>query len=403
MSLPFEILKSRDFRFLMFARMAVSMALQAQAVIVGWQVYSITKDPFMLGLTGLAEAVPAIICALFSGHVVDNNRPHKMFLICLGALCLNTFMLFLFGGEIITTEGHHILPFIFAGIFISGVARSFIMPASFSLVSSIIPKHKMAGGMAWLTSGFQVATIVGPAVAGLIYGGYGARAAWMMPVILVCVSFILMWNLSDVPRNWRNRNHREAAIASITAGWKFIWGKKILMQIMMIDMFAVLLGGTVAILPAFADQVLHTGSEGLGMLRAAPAVGSILCALYLAIKPMQQIHARSLIWVAVGFGVSMIGFGLSTTFWLAMFFLFVSGAVDSISVVVRQTLMQLLTPDDMRGRVSAVNSMFIISSNEIGAFRSGSMAAVLGLVPSIILGGAASIAVGAVAAVSSRT
>ncbi len=403
MSLPFEILKSRDFRFLMFARMSISMALQAQAIIVGWQVYSITKDPFMLGLTGLAEAVPAIACALFSGHVVDNNRPHRMFLICLGVLVLNTLMLFLFGGEIITTEGHHILPFLYAGVFISGIARSFIMPASFSLVSSIIPKHNMAGGLAWLTSGFQVATITGPAIAGLIYGGYGARAAWMMPVVLVCLSFILLWNLSDVPRNWRNRTHREAAIASITAGWKFIWNKKILFQIMMIDMFAVLLGGTVAILPAFADQVLHTGSEGLGMLRAAPAIGSVLGALYLALKPMEKIHARALIWVAVGFGFSMIGFGLSVTFWAAMFFLFLSGAVDSISVVVRQTLMQLLTPDDMRGRVSAVNSMFIISSNEIGAFRAGSMAALLGLVPSIIIGGVASIAVGAVAAFSSRT
>lgn len=403
MSLSIDILKSRDFRFLMFSRMCISMALQAQAIIVGWQVYSITKDPFMLGLTGLTEAVPAIICALFSGHIVDSNRPYFVFRACQAVIILNTLMLFLFGGEIITTEGHHILPFLFTGIFISGVARSFIMPASFSLVPSIVSKPKMAGAIAWFTSGFQIATITGPAVAGLIYGGYGARAAWLMPVLLVCTSFILMANLSEAPRTWRNKTHREAAIASIIAGWKFIWSKKILFQIMMIDMFAVLFGGAVAMLPAYADQILHVGSEGLGILRAAPAIGSAACALIMALHPMRKIHARSMLIVAFGFGLCMIGFGLSTSFWLSMFFLFLSGAFDSVSVVVRQTLMQLLTPDDMRGRVSAVNSMFIISSNEIGAFESGAAAALFGLVPSVVLGGIGSLLVGGIAAISSKT
>jgi MFS family permease len=277
------------------------------------------------------------------------------------------------------------------------------MPASFSLVASIVPKDKMAGAAAWLTSAFQISSIIGPAMAGLIYGSCGARVAWMMPMILICVSVLWMLQQSIVPKQWRNKTQREAAISSIIAGWKFIWEKKIIFQIMMIDMFAVLFGGAVVMLPAYADQILNVGSEGLGMLRAAPAVGSIIFALFIALHPIQQIHARWLIYVAAGFGCCIIGFGLSTNFWLSMLFLFGSGAVDSVSVIVRQTLMQILTPDDMRGRVSAVSSMFIISSNEIGAFQSGTAAALFGLVPSVVLGGIGSLMVAGIAAVYSKT
>ncbi len=194
--------------------------------------------------------------------------------------------------------------------------------------------------------------------------------------------------ISKPHRQHKSSEQREPAVQSIKAGWKFILGNRVLLSVMALDMFAVLFGGAVAILPAFADTVLHIGSEGLGMLRAAPAIGSISMALFLALRPMQHIRARTLLWVITGFGVCMIGFGLSQHFLVAAFFLMLSGAFDSVSMVVRGTLMQLLIPERMRGRVSAVNSMFIISSNEIGAFESGAAASLLGLVPSILFGGA---------------
>lgn len=392
-TLSVNVLRLGDFRRLLFTRMCGVMALQAQAVIVGWQVYSLTKDPFMLGLTGLVEAVPAILCALFAGHVVDISRPHRVYIICIGALTLNTLMLVLLAGGILHAGDTSVIPWIFIGIFISGVARSFIMPASFSILPQVVPRSEIAAASAWLSSSFQLAAIVGPAIAGIIYGGYGPSVAWLMPMLLVGTAFVMLFTMGKPTRHFRNNATREPAAQSIKAGWKFIFSNQVLLSVMALDMFAVLFGGVVAILPAFADQVLHTGSEGLGALRAAPALGAIGTALFLALKPMKKIHASQLLWVITGFGVCMVGFGLTTSFAVAMVLLALSGAFDSVSMVMRSTLMQLLIPETMRGRVSSVNSMFIISSNEIGAFRAGAGAAWLGLVPSIIAGGIGTLAV----------
>lgn len=386
-NLSVNVLRIGDFRRLLFTRMCGMMALQAQAVIVGWQVYSLTKDPFMLGLTGLVEAVPAILTALFAGHVVDSSRPHRVYMLCIGALTLNTLMLFLLAGGILHAADRTVIPFIFGGIFISGLARAFIMPASFSLLPQVVPRHEIPAASAWLSSFFQVAAIAGPAIAGLVYGGYGARAAWLLPTALMGVAFLMLFSMDTTTREFRRAGLREPAKQSITAGWRFIWKNQVLLSVMALDMFAVLFGGVVAILPAYADQVLQIGSEGLGALRAAPAIGAIATALWLALKPLNRIHAVHLLWVITGFGICMIAFGLTASFGWAIFFLALSGAFDSVSMVMRSTLMQLLIPEDMRGRVSSVNSMFIISSNEIGAFRAGTGAALLGLVPSIIAGG----------------
>lgn len=386
-NLSVNVLRLADFRRLLFTRMCGMMALQAQAVIVGWQVYSLTKDPFMLGLTGLVEAVPAIACALVSGHIVDISRPHRIYLTCLSALALNTFMLFLLAGGIVHPGDTSVVPWIFLGIFISGVARAFIMPSTFSLLPQVVPRGEIPAASAWLSSGFQMAAIAGPAIAGLVYGGYGATVAWAMPMVLMTVAVLLAASMHPTTRNFRNSAMREPAKESIKAGWRFIWHNQVLLSVMALDMFAVLFGGVVAILPAYAEEVLHTDAEGLGLLRAATAVGAIATALWLAFKPMKKIHAVNLLWVITGFGVCMIGFGLTANFAIAFALLAISGAFDSVSMVMRSTLMQLLVPDAMRGRVSSVNSMFIISSNEIGAFRAGSGAALLGLVPSIIAGG----------------
>lgn len=393
-------MRNRDFRLLLFARMLGMMALQAQDVIIGWQVYSLTRDPFMLGLVGLTEAVPAIVCALFAGHIVDISRPHRVFLMAIGVLALNSLVLtFLAGGYMTVHAG--LLHILFIGIFFSGLARSFIMPSSFSLLSQIVPRAEIAGASAWLSSGFQVAAITGPAVAGLIYGHQGVQAVWLMPVSLMAITFVMLASIHPTFRNYRGTQRREPAKQSIQAGWKFILHNPVLLSVMALDMFAVLFGGAVAMLPAFADQVLHVGSQGLGALRAAPALGAISTAMLLALYPMKRIRATWLLWVIVGFGLCIIGFGMSRIFWVSMAMLGLSGAFDSVSMVIRSTLMQWLTPDDMRGRVSSVNSMFIISSNEIGAFESGSMAKLLGLVPSVIFGGCATLAVAGLTALFS--
>lgn len=377
------------------------MALHAQAVIVGWQVYSITKSTFMLGLTGLTEALPAIACALVSGHIVDISRPHRIYVSCLGVLALNGIGLWLVAGGMVAAPGGNLLPWIFGGIFLSGLARSFIMPSSFSLLSQIVPRSDIPSASAWLSSGFQFAAISGPALAGIVYGAYGPSVAWLLPATLMSAAFCMLLLMGHGPRGYRNPHHREPAVKSIKAGWRFIWDHPVLLSVMALDMFAVLFGGAMAMLPAYADQILHVGSEGLGALRAAPALGAILTALFMAFRPLRWVRATTLLAVVAGFGISMIGFAVSTVFWLSMAMLALGGAFDSVSMVMRSTLMQWLTPDHMRGRVSSVNSMFIISSNEIGAFESGVAAHFLGLVPSVVFGGVCTLAVVAVTALLS--
>ncbi|MCC7305029.1 MAG: MFS transporter [Alphaproteobacteria bacterium] len=394
----FSVLRLRDFRLLLVTRMGMMMALQAQAVIVGWQVYSITKDPFLLGLTGLVEAVPAIFCALFAGHVVDISHPQRVYMMCIGTLALNSLLLMIVAGGYAPMDETHVLYFIFAGVFVSGLARSFAMPAAFSILPKIVPRKEFPAATAWQSSMFQIGAISGPAIAGLIYGGYGPHGAWLFPVSVIGLAF-LMASFMRLP-SFERDTARPKAFESIREGWAFILGNKTLLTVMAIDMFAVLFGGAVAMLPAFADQVLHVGAEGLGALRAAPAMGAIVTALIFALRPMKTISAQRLLLVVTGFGICMIGFGLSEYFWLSMLFLALSGAFDSVSMIIRGTMMQLLTPDRMRGRVAAVNSMFIISSNEIGAFESGVAAKLFGLVPSVVIGGVGTLIVVATAALS---
>ncbi len=395
-------MKLRDFRLLLATRMLTTFGLQAQAVVVGWQIYSLTHDPFLLGLTGLVEAVPAIASALFAGHVVDSGRPYYVFLLCIAFLALNTFVLMLVGGGVIALDTHSLLIAIYTGVFFSGLARAFYMPSSFALLSLIVPRKDIPAAASWLTSAFQMSAICGPAVAGIIYGGYGAHGAWTVPFLTLTLSLMMVCFIK-APTHKREAEQRESAIKSIKGGWSFILKNPIILSIISLDMFAVLFGGAVAMLPVYADRVLHVGSEGLGALRAAPALGAVVTALVFALRPMKIYSAKRLLLVVTGFGLSIIGFGLSPYFWLSMLFLALSGAFDSVSMITRSTIMQLLTPDKMRGRVASVSSMFIISSNEIGAFESGLAARWLGLVPSVVFGGVATLlVVAATAALSPK-
>lgn len=389
--LSFDVLKIREFRLMLFTRMFSLSALQAQGVIIGWQIYEKTRDPLMLGLTGLVEAVPAIACALFAGYVVDHSRPQRVYLYCLLALAINTAILFLIGSGLLPLEKNAFLWLAYIAIFVSGLARSFIIPSSFSLLAQIVAKRDMPAAAGWMSTGHHAAFIIAPAIGGIIYGGYGALAAWSFPLFLMMASFFLIFGIKPAP--YTPGKVREPALKSIREGWAFIMKTPVLLGTMSLDMLAVLFGGAIALLPAFAEEILAVGSEGLGALRAAPAVGALAMALYLAVRPMQVIKFKTMLWVVAGFGVSMIGFGLSNIFWLSLVFLTLSGIFDSVSVVIRQSLMQFLTPDHMRGRVSSVSSMFIISSNELGAFESGALAKLVGIVPSVVLGGLGTLAV----------
>ncbi|MES2905904.1 MAG: MFS transporter [Pseudomonadota bacterium] len=388
-----DVMRIRDFRLLMLTRLFAFMATQAQAVIVGWQIYSLTKSTLLLGLAGLAEALPALFCALFAGHIIDKSRPHRVYILCIGVMALNSLALLIFAGGYANVPFGSVVGWIFAGVFISGIARSFGMPSSFTLFPQVVPRKLISAGAAWQGSILQIGAISGPAIGGLIYGGYGASIAWLLPAGLMLAAFIMLCAMSASPRQYKSQPRNETAIDSIKGGWLFILKSPVLLSVMALDMFAVLFGGAVAILPAYADQVLHVGSEGLGLLRASPAIGAIVIALVLALWPMKIVRGATLLWVVAGFGLSMIGFGFSTNFLAAMLFLTLSGGFDSVSLIVRATLMQLLTPEDMRGRVSSINSMFIISSNEIGAFESGLAATLLGLVPSILFGGIATLGI----------
>lgn len=391
-ALSLNVLKIPAFRMLLTTRVCALMALQAQAVIVGWQVYSLTKSPLMLGMTGLAEAVPAIACAFFAGHVVDTSHPRRIFQICMAALVLNTLMLLALAGGFLPLAGNGVLIAIFSGIIVSGFARSFIMPSAFALLPMIVKREEFAAASSWQTAGHQISFIAGPTIGGVLYGGYGAQGAWIFPALMMIIALCASLTLR-IKHERRKEEHRPPFLKSIREGWSFLLKNNALLSVMALDMLAVLFGGAIAMLPAFADQILHVGAEGLGALRAAPAMGAILTALYFALRPMKRITAIRLLIVVAGFGASIIGFGLSTSFALSLGFLALSGAFDSVSMVIRGTLTQILTPDHMKGRVSAINSMFIVSSNELGAFESGIAAAAFGLAPSVVLGGAATLAV----------
>lgn len=392
-ALSFSILANANFRHLVSTRFFVVAGLQSQAVIVGWQVYELTHSPLMLGLIGLTEAVPAILCSLVAGHFVDTHSPAKIYRAALAVLTLNALALMLIAGRYIETSDQFILIALFAGTAFSGFARSFIMPAAFSLLPMIVGRSEYSAAAGWQGATMQTALIGGPALGGLIYGGYHAHGAWLFPLAAMALAAALCTRIKVPGRARTAPENRPSAAKSIVEGWQFLLHNRALLSLMSLDMLAVLFGGAIAILPAFAHQVLGLGAEGLGILRAGPALGAVLTALFFAVRPMRVITARRMLIVVGGFGIAMMGFGLSTAFLPALFFLVLAGAFDSVSVVIRGTLMQVLTPDHMKGRVSSVNAMFIISSNEIGAFESGVAAAAFGLVPSIVMGGVGTLAV----------
>jgi len=356
-----------------------------QYVIVGWQIYDLTKDEFALGLIGLAEAIPALSISLYGGYLADHQKRKPiivitMLVMVLGAISLTTFSYL--GPTFFSTYG--VFP-IYAVIFMHGFARGFMSPAVMAFLNEIVPREIYANSTAWNSTVWQTGAVTGPAIGGILYGVIGVTNSYITVVILMVLAVLSISMIHSRPKPVHEK--KEAIKNSLKEGLRFVFGEKIILSAISLDLFAVLFGGAVALLPAFADKVLHVGPSGLGALRAAPSVGAVVTGLMVAHRPMRHNTGKYLLVCVAGFGLCMIAFALSESFILSMAILAVSGALDAVSVIIRSTTLQLLTPNNMRGRVSAVNMMFVGSSNEIGAFESGLAAKFLGLTTSVVFGG----------------
>jgi MFS family permease len=374
---------------------SMTLASQLQAVVVGWQVYAITHDPLSLGLIGLAEALPFIAVALPAGYVADrwNRRTIAVCSLAVLAACAVGLLVFSATPGLMQRVGAR--P-IYAIIFASGIARSLLQPARQALGAELIPRTMYENAIAWRSSSWQTAAVVGPAVGGLLYGFAGpvvAYGAGAMLMIFALVGFLTV-SYVPVPRALDGA----PILEGLVTGLRFVWKEPVILAALSLDLFSVFLGGAEALLPVFASEILKVGPQGLGILRAAPAAGAVLMGVYLAHRGPSERAGRAMLIAVATFALAIIGFGLSTSFLLSAVLLTVSGMADNVSVVIRSTLLQLLTPTGMLGRVSAVNSVFVGSSNELGAFESGVAARYFGTVPAVVLGGTASLLVVAVTA-----
>ena len=383
---PFAALRFRAFRSYIGMRFFFTFAYQMQAVVIGFHIFKLTKDPLALAFIGLCEAIPAIGIALYGGYIADKSEKKGLLLkIFFGVLLASVVML------VFTSDQMHaympqayILGIMYSMIFCIGLARGFFGPATFSLMGQILPKKLYPNGATWGSSSWQMASILGPMAGGLIYGFFG-----ITPVYIIIFSFILLALVCIffLDKHYPTFIPKESIKESLKEGIQFVFKSKMMLGAMSLDLFSVFFGGAVALLPVFAEEILKVGSEGLGFMRAAASSGSVLTMLLMTrFSPMNK-PWRNLLIAVTGFAISIICYGLSTSFYLTLFFLFCEGAFDSVSVIIRSTIMQLLTPDQMRGRVSAVNSMFIGSSNEIGAFESGLTAKLMRTVPAVVFGG----------------
>jgi len=356
-----------------------------QSVIVGWQVYDLTHDVFSLGLIGLSEAIPFLAMALFAGHVADLVNRKTIISIAATVYVLSALVLLYMSyymSSLYIVSG--VLP-LYIVIAITGLARAFFYPAQSAYMAQIVPRNLYANSSTWNSTIWHIAAVSGPAAGGLIYGFAGIHAAFICVVFFSVLSLSFFYTSTSVPLP--KQVVKEGIFTSLSTGLKFVFGHQVLLGALALDMFGVLFGGAVALLPVFASEVLHTGPQGLGFLRAAPALGAVLMAMILAYHPPIHRSGIKLLWAVGGFGTCIIFFALSGNFFLSLGILALSGMFDNVSVIIRGTILQMYTPDEMRGRVASVNSLFVGSSNELGSFESGLAARLLGLIPSVIFGG----------------
>lgn len=390
---PYGALRILEFRYFVSARFFTTLAIQIQSVVVAWQVYELTNDPLALGLIGLAEAVPSILVSLYAGHIADVVDRRKIILSCVFTLLLcSSALLYLTYQANTFFQDYGVIP-IYSIIFISGIARGFLSPAFFSFMPQLVTRDLYGNAVTWNSTLWETATIAGLALGGILYG-FGVKAAYAVDVVLTLTGLVLLTFISSKPVP--PESEEEGVAEKIKAGLRFVFHNKIILSAISLDLFAVLFGGAVALLPIFAKEVLHVGVWGVGFLRAAPSVGALLMAFYITHYPIKRNAGKILLSCVAGFGLCMICFALSKNFWLSLSILIISGAFDCVSVIIRSSLLQTLTPENMKGRVSAVNHIFVGSSNEIGSFESGLVAKLMGTIPSVIFGGAMTLGVVAI-------
>lgn len=350
---------------------------------MSWQVYAVTHDPLSLGLIGLSEALPFIAVALWAGHVADRHDRRTLVLASTAVLVACAAALLALALQ--PPASAALVRAIYGVIFVSGVARSFLQPARQALVSEIVPRDVLPSAVTWRSVTWQGAAVGGPAVGGLLYGFTGPPTAYAVALVLIAAALVAFVGVRHTPTP--RTPSGEPVMQSLLEGIHYLRTQPVLVGAMALDLFSVLFGGATALLPVFADQILHVGPEGLGVLRAAPAAGAVVVAFALAHRPPVRHPGRVLLVVVALFGLSMVGFGLSTSYPLSVALLAFSGAVDMVSVNIRALLLQLMVPDRLLGRVSSVNQIFIGSSNEIGEFESGVTAKLFGATPSVVVGG----------------
>ena len=384
-----ESFASRDFRRYQLARVAVILGAEAQSVAVAWQVYSLTHRPLDLGYTGLALFLPGLLFLLPAGHVADRFDRRQVIMVCYAVQVLCTLALLS-----ITMSGAHRVLSIYAVLFLIGTGRAFSGPASSALIPHLVPEQHFVNAVTWGGAIFQFANTLGPALGGLLFTlpleGYWAQKLEGAPIVYLFTLFSLVWFLlliGTLHVRPGRMEHRDISLKVVLAGFQYVASMPMLLGSFSLDLFVVLLGGAVALMPIFAHELLHTGPQGLGLLRAAPAVGALATSLVLARFPLKR-KAGVRLFVSVGiFGAATVIFGLSRSLWMSLTALAILGASDMVSVIIRGSLLQLATPPEMRGRVSAVNSLFIGASNELGEFESGVTAQWWGAVRATVIGG----------------
>ena len=384
---PYAALRYKEFNTFLLIRFAMVFAWSMQFIIIEWQVYSLTKNPLSLGIIGLMEVIPAISMALFAGHIVDQKEKKGMLFKCILAFSILSFGMFLLTWPKIVSgfDTNKVLYAIYFLVFLGGLIRAFLGPTIFSLLALIVPKKVYPNAATWSSSVWQTATVVGSAVAGFSITWLGVH--WSMCFVFGCSVLALLTLTQIATKPILNPKIGEPIMESLKEGVKFVYTNKTVFGALTLDMVAVLFGGAVALLPIFAQDILKVGPEGFGVLRAAPAVGALLTMFISAYVPLYKNAGIKLLGAIFAFGICIIIFGISTLFWVSVLALFFSGVADGISVVIRQTILQLKTPDHMRGRIAAVNSIFVGSSNELGAFESGLTAKLMGTVSAVVFGG----------------
>lgn len=390
----YAALRVPNFRNYIIALFTLTLGIQIQGTVVGWQIYDLTHDPLALGLIGLAEAVPAISLSLVAGHVADTRDRRRIALCALTVLVLCSIALWalaspsMMGGALRVSLR---VWAIYSVIVISGLARAFLQPARQALSAELVPRHLFSNSITWRSGSWQLAAVLGPALGGILYALGGTTLAYAVDAALMLAATFVLYSVRH--RTPAREGIAEPMVSSIRGGLRFVFGEPILLSALTLDLFSVLFGGATALLPVFAAEILGAGPGALGLLRAAPAAGAVVASVLLTRWPPFARTGRNLLLAVSGFGLCSIAFGLSRNLWFSVAVLALGGSFDMVSVVIRSLMLQARTPEAMLGRVSSVNQIFIGSSNEIGAFESGLTARWWGAVTSVVVGGCATLAV----------